>query len=759
MCGARLFWLVFAVACLCNSAAICENVDDIDVVHVVFMNHLDVGFDGIDPIIGYAFNVLNKYFDIYFPRAFNTSDYMREHQAEYPNQHYVYTTHPFLLSLYLNCPDPDEWIYPDGGLLPNTPPPDRLHCPNATMVARMRDHILRGDIYWHAFPFNAEAEMYDASLFSAGMELARILADDFGFSPTITMSQRDVPGLTRGAIPLLLQQGVKAITVGVNGASSPPDVPKAFIWRDPKNATSEILAMWHPGGYGGIKISDCVIVDGLRHALAFAFRGDNAGPHTVPEAAQVFSTLQQEFPNSDIRGSTYDAFVRKLETVRSVLPVVTEEIGDTWIYGCPSDPVKVAQFRAVMRARTSCVESGVCRSSDATFRNFDRLLLKLGEHTWGLDVKTFLDDWVNYSNADFHRTKKLESATNYRIMENSWIEQRSFLTNALKALTKDPRYAPLLTQILGEFAELKPSPLKFEHLDVHGFTKVPQSEWSQPFAFGNVVAQLNISAGFLDKVSVGGVEVAAGGNTFLGRYEYHTYTEKEDYLEKFWPDYTYCPSCTWGYKDFTKFNMTAAASPEHLVVLPVLEEVYMSKSKSALLMRARMPEKVVRDYGAPEIVWTNVTFSQSGGEQLAWIELVLLNKTATRLAEAHFFSFAPVQDAPAEWGMSKLGSWINPENVNRNGSNHLHGVDEGGVKLTDATKTIVLRSRDVAVVNPGRPDGFPTPMATHPSLSEGMHFVLVQNIWDTNYIMWFPFVEQDKNLQYRFDVLFQKNDN
>lgn len=38
-------------------------------VHVVFSNHLDIGFDGIDPALGTDDAVINKYFDEYFPRA------------------------------------------------------------------------------------------------------------------------------------------------------------------------------------------------------------------------------------------------------------------------------------------------------------------------------------------------------------------------------------------------------------------------------------------------------------------------------------------------------------------------------------------------------------------------------------------------------------------------------------------------------------------------------------------------------------------
>jgi len=60
--------------------------------------------------------------------------------------------------------------------------------------------------------------------------------------------QRDVPGFTRAALPILFGQGVRAVTVGVNGGSAPPGVPhnEPFIWRDTQSQT-DMLAMWHPG--------------------------------------------------------------------------------------------------------------------------------------------------------------------------------------------------------------------------------------------------------------------------------------------------------------------------------------------------------------------------------------------------------------------------------------------------------------------------------------------------------------------------------
>ena len=60
--------------------------------------------------------------------------------------------------------------------------------------------------------------------------------------------QRDVLGFTRGAVPILAGQGIKAVTVGTNGGCAPPDVPHntTFVWRDEASGT-HILAMWHPG--------------------------------------------------------------------------------------------------------------------------------------------------------------------------------------------------------------------------------------------------------------------------------------------------------------------------------------------------------------------------------------------------------------------------------------------------------------------------------------------------------------------------------
>ena len=68
--------------------------------------------------------------------------------------------------------------------------------------------------------------------------------------------QRDVPGLTRSAIPVLSSLGVRAISVGVNDASAPPGVPKntPFIWQDVRSNAS-LIGMLHPGAWPRVQLS------------------------------------------------------------------------------------------------------------------------------------------------------------------------------------------------------------------------------------------------------------------------------------------------------------------------------------------------------------------------------------------------------------------------------------------------------------------------------------------------------------------------
>ena len=133
----------------------------------------------------------------------------------------------------------------------------------------------------------------------------------------------------------------------------------------------------------------------------------------------------------------------------SKLPVVTQEIGDTWLYGCPSDPLKNVIFREISRRRAACVASKRCDPTDKTFQRFDRLLTKIPEHTWGEDTTWYLSsdlggrgyplgDYENWTNTQFQHA--LDSPE-YQMTVDSWLDQRNYLTSALQILQNDTTHS------------------------------------------------------------------------------------------------------------------------------------------------------------------------------------------------------------------------------------------------------------------------------------------------------------------------------
>ena len=94
------------------------------------------------------------------------------------------------------------------------------------------------------------------------------------------------------------------------------------------------------------------------------------------------------FPNAEITACNLSDMANAISPYRDKLPVVTQEIGDTWIHGIASDPLKVARFREVARLRERWIELGGLRVGSTADLQLLRHLLLEPEHTWGTDTKT-----------------------------------------------------------------------------------------------------------------------------------------------------------------------------------------------------------------------------------------------------------------------------------------------------------------------------------------------------------------------------------
>ena len=237
----------------------------------------------------------------------------------------------------------------------------------------------------------------------------------------------DVPGHTRGIVPPLAKHGVNLLEIGVNDASTAAQLPPIFLWKDPSGATLPV--MYHLG-YSGV-----ARVPGSDLALATRVRGDNSGPHTPEEIAAIHAELAALFPNAEITACNLSDMANALEPYRAQLPVVTQEIGDTWIYGCASDPLKVARYREVSRLRDAWIAQGKFQIGDATDLALLRSLLLEAEHTWGTDTKTWID-FDNYKPADLARVLDTKG---YKVMEFSWEEKRKDLYDAVATLPDNLR--------------------------------------------------------------------------------------------------------------------------------------------------------------------------------------------------------------------------------------------------------------------------------------------------------------------------------
>jgi len=656
-------------------------------IHLIFKTHLDVGFTDL------AANVTANYFNSYIPRAIELAETLR--QAGLPDR-FVWTTGSWLIYEYLE----------QAGSLERR---------------RMETAIMNGDIAWHALPFTTHSELMDPDLFRFGLSLSQELDRRFG-RRTIAAKMTDVPGHTRGIVPLLAEAGVTFLHIGVNGASTPPDVPPVFTWRDRGGA--EVIVMYHKGSYG-----DLMIVPGLDDAIAFAHTGDNLGPQPVEQVQKTFDEMRQHFPGAAVDGSTMDAFATRLAAVRQTLPVVKQEIGDTWIHGAGTDPQKTAHFRELSRLRQAWLAAGVDQEK---ITGFSRKLLVVPEHTWGLDVKTHLNNWTHYAAQDFQAAR---SQPNFRKMEASWQEQRGYLKDAVAALPPD-----LQDEAGQRLAQLKPA-----RPDAREYDQI--ADPARRFQAGLFTAAFDPQAGCLTILEVNGSKLA-GPENCLGKYWYETFSAA-DYAH-FYRQYNVNKRQTrqWAVPDFTKPGIEPAAQ-EHRVFTPQLTWIGRRTEAQAerFLLMLAMPEESWRSYGAPRELALEVGFDSR--EPKVEFRLQWFDKPACRLPEAGWFSFNPCVDRPDCWQMDKLGQSISPLEVIRNGSRHLHAVGPEGVSYSNDQTRLSIRTLDTALVAPGQ-----TSLLNfnnrQPNLRQGMHFNLHNNLWGTNFPMWY-----EDDAVFRFDMLFE----
>jgi hypothetical protein len=617
----------------------------LETVHLVFKTHLDVGFTAL------ARDVVAQYFETYIPRAIETAEALR---ALGTTENFVWTTGSWLIYEYLEKA-------------------------SSSQRKRLETAIEAGDITWHGLPFTMHSEFMDASLFRYGLSLSEALDRRFG-RQTIAAKMTDVPGHTRAIVPLLAEFGIKFLHIGVNAACTSPDVPPVFVWQDDGGA--DIVVMYHDN-YGGLMrvpgTSSAIVV---AHARDPHGEQDNLGPHTAKQVVDIFRETRQQFPKATRIASTLDAYARDLLQVKSRLPIVTEEIGDTWIHGVGTDPKKVSQFRELSRLRSEWLTDQRVRPDDGRLAVFSRFLLLVSEHTWGMDEKKHLDDYTNYDRNQFDAAR---SQTNFKTFESSWVEQRAYLAQAIRALG-DSSLADEANLRLKEIEPTPPNKLGFEQV-----SDVATVFDTAHFAIGfdpdsGAVAYL------VDKKTK---QTWAAGEHLLGVVGYQTFSQTD--YDRFLSQY-HTTRLDWAILDFSKPGI-AEAGAESKWWLPSLSQLFMQRDDAVyrFILELVMPQKCIAEYGCPKTFTLEINLPDQ--EPVFDFNLQWFQKPASRLPEAIWFSFSPQVNDPNGWLMDKMGKHISPRNIVRNGNRKLHAVSRGVFYRNDE-RELVIETLDMPLVAP-----------------------------------------------------------
>ncbi|KUO69233.1 MAG: hypothetical protein APF77_03135 [Clostridia bacterium BRH_c25] len=677
-------------------------------VHVIYKTHLDIGFTD------YARNVKTNYMDSFIPKAIELAEKVNN---EGEQKKFIWTTGSWIINECLQQKDKEK-------------------------AAKLEAAINKGYIRWHGLPFTTHTELMNERSFEYGISISKKLDKQFN-KHTIAAKMTDIPGHTKAIIPILARNGIKYLHIGVNPSSKLPDVPKAFLW---KGKDGSELVVNYAAGYGEI-----LELDILDQVLAFAHSGDNEGPAGEASINSNLAYLRQKYPNAVVEASTLDNFAEALYSVREYLPVVTEEIGDTWIHGIGTDPEKVSYFKELLRCAERWIEEKRLEAGSEEYNAFFNELILIPEHTWGMDLKKHFCDFRNYRKEDFMHARNKDLIENsipseysyisaftmdneaenvhsraYSKFEQSWKEQRQYIYNAIDCLSDDKQKEAYDTLQ--------------KHLPVYNVPEGGKLDTGIEYEIGNY------RVSFANDGSINGLRningtIYADEEHRIGRYIYEVFDADayKYWLEHYQRDME--QHYRWCIADFSKPGLELIEKPvQHARYLGSVENMVLHEGEGCcrIFIELKMPSECSMDYGSPEKLLLIYSFYGNGsvGFELNWF-----NKDANRIPEASWceMNFFAVDET--KWLMKKMGDYISPYSVISNGNRNMHSVEEIAY---NSEKGIAVEPLDAPLVSIGDAKilRFDNEAA---SLSKGMFFNLHNNIWGTNFPMWF-----EEDMKYRF---------
>lgn len=688
-------------------------------IHVVFKTHLDLGFTDLEA------NVLRRYRDEFIPGAIRLARDLAERTGR---REFIWTTGSWLITHALRDGTPEQ-------------------------RADLDRAIREGFVSWHAYPMTTQTELLSRGMLDHCLTYSARLDVEYGRTTTAA-KMTDVPGHTLGLVPALAAAGVKYLHIGVNPASPVPDVPEHAVWRAPDG--SEVVLSYDPeygSDPGGARVRP---LPGSTQGLFLSFTNDNHGPPASEDVLVLLDRLRERYPSAEVVASDLSRFGRAAWDARERMPVVTQEIGDSWIYGMAADPLTTGALRRLSRLRDGWLDDGSLERDSVAERAFAERLMLIAEHTCGYDHKRYLPDYVSYDKKVFLAQRERDT-----IVVDETIPPTLFYTRWSVSAQEEPfRYSAALASFdekrvnaLSAPDALPPQLREIAHAALDQAVPAAPST-ATPIDRGTSNDRMRVTLGLdgsLSGLVVDGTELVADDRRrtgerppgrparALGAYEYWVYGAAD--VQRWLDAYVREPyrNGTWAFPDLGKPRLDLVRPiPTTRRFLPRVHDTITWSSDTAVHLRSRLqlPDEATEGAGAPRSIVLEhaIAVSDEPGAATVRTTLWLGDKDALYAPEGSWLRFDPSVRVPRRWRLHKSGAEIDPADVVRDGGHVWHAIESA--RYADALTEVAIAPLDAPIVALGRPrmyefDNDPGDPAT------GFSFLLHTNAWGTNFRPWF----------------------
>lgn len=303
---------------------------------------------------------------------------------------------------------------------------------------QLKDAFESGTIIAHALPFTMESDACEPEALVRGLGFSSKLARKYGLPLSRSGKQTDVPSHAGMCATVMANAGIKFVHIGCNWPSDYVKTPGLFWWEGPDG--SRVLTYYN-SLYGSSRyrwggpeepMAGTKLVPPsewpYRVWPAIMVTGDNEGAPSSEEVKNLLADVKGKMPHVKIRMGTMDDFYDALMKEEPDLPVVKQDMPDSWVHGIMCDPKGTSMSREVhpMMASAEALNTqlkywgaGNKPITEKVAKAYEEILL-FGEHTWGghRSEEVYGDDFKHLS------------SEKYKDLESSWEDKADHIRDA-----------------------------------------------------------------------------------------------------------------------------------------------------------------------------------------------------------------------------------------------------------------------------------------------------------------------------------------